>query len=765
MTTDGHSDLAPLRAAMDGDRARLASALGLRKQGLRFFCPFCQNDARPHRSPDFSVEAGFKCHKCDWHGDGFHLVRAVRHCEFRDAVAFAAALYGQPTSHPPAKRPRGKLHSDADAAARAALWAVNGRTGVDHRETGRWPYHLSTGQLVAYVLRFDAIVVPPAPAVRPSKQYMPIHVEGDRWRVGDPPGQWPLYDLPRVVASAGRLIVCEGEKTSDAGRQIGLPCTTSAHGAKSPQKTDWRPLAGRDVAILPDNDPAGLQYAQTVAAILTALNPPARVRIVNLPGLPEKGDLADYCEARDALEPEALRADVEARAASAPLLAAPATSARADAPAAPTDGESDYYDAERKEYLVRNSEGTWLSYNESQYKRFLRSRGLSAKPPEGATLSRQDTAILATQDTRSLVYAGSLAGWRAGVHMAPVGRILVTKGPRLIVPTPGDWPRLETFLQSLLQDDPAQFPILMSWLKIAFEALSSFTFRPGQVLAIAGPRNCGKSLFQKILTELLGARFARPYAFMAGRTEFNKDLFAAEHLVVEDDVPSTRLEDRRNFGAHIKEITANEGQRLHAKHRDALVLSVFWRLTITVNDEPENLMILPPIDESLADKIILLRARQATLPCETESSEGRARCWQLLSAELPAFAAALQNWQIPEDLRSHRYGVRHFHHPHILQILADLAPESKLAEILDAALFASAAASPWSGTAAELERYLLSSNDYGGETRRLLTFNTACSVYLGRLAIRLPDRYIRQHTREGNRWTIRPPQSASSTEM
>jgi hypothetical protein len=28
---------------------------------------------------------------------------------------------------------------------------------------------------------------------------------------------------------------------------------------------------------------------------------------------------------------------------------------------------------------------------------------------------------------------------------------------------------------------------------------------------------------------------------------------------------------------------------------------------VTVNDEPENLMVLPPIDDSIEDKLIILR--------------------------------------------------------------------------------------------------------------------------------------------------------------
>jgi hypothetical protein len=47
---------------------------------------------------------------------------------------------------------------------------------------------------------------------------------------------------------------------------------------------------------------------------------------------------------------------------------------------------------------------------------------------------------------------------------------------------------------------------------------------------------------------------------------------------------------------------------MHAKHREALTLDPIWRMTISLNEEPESLQVLPPLDESLEDKIIILRA-------------------------------------------------------------------------------------------------------------------------------------------------------------
>src|SRR5439155_14146514 len=137
------------------------------------------------------------------------------------------------------------------------------------------------------------------------KDVRPFHRNSCGWIAKDPPGKLPLFRLPELSARPGeRVFVTEGEKAASDLGTVELLVTTSAHGAKSPHKSDWQPLAGRDVVILPDNDPDGQAYARTVAQILSSLSPAATVRIVNLPDLPPKGDCADWLDRRDAQTPE-----------------------------------------------------------------------------------------------------------------------------------------------------------------------------------------------------------------------------------------------------------------------------------------------------------------------------------------------------------------------------------------------------------------------------------------------------------------------------
>ncbi|HEX8912800.1 MAG TPA: hypothetical protein VF796_10610, partial [Humisphaera sp.] len=142
----------------------------------------------------------------------------------------------------------GRLYPDANAAAEAARLAVETVTG--HRATagGTWTYTVG-GAARLIVLRFD---LPDG-----DKQYRPVHPTKKGWRAGDPPGPLPLYRLDelRAAETAVTVYVTEGEKACDAARAIGLVAVTSAHGSSAADKTDWTPLAGRDVVVLPDADP------------------------------------------------------------------------------------------------------------------------------------------------------------------------------------------------------------------------------------------------------------------------------------------------------------------------------------------------------------------------------------------------------------------------------------------------------------------------------------------------------------------------------
>ena len=90
----------------------------------------------------------------------------------------------------------------------------------------------------------------------------------------------------------------------------------------------------------------------------------------------------------------------------------------------------------------------------------------------------------------------------------------------------------------------------------------------------------------------MGGRTGRPFSYMSGKTDFNSELFGAEHLVIADENSNRDMNSRRLFGSRIKDYTVNTSMHCHGKFREALTLTPCQRLTISLNDEDDNLLIL-----------------------------------------------------------------------------------------------------------------------------------------------------------------------------
>lgn len=136
------------------------------------------------------------------------------------------------------------------------------------KPTSIYPYHTSDGSLVGYIIRWDVL----NKDGKPEKSVIPyVYVEDNKgkryWRGGGFPEPRPLYNLFDVTnRSKAPVLVVEGEKVANILKPL-VPdyvVTTSAHGSKSPHKTDWSAMKDRDVIICPDFDEAGIQYGNQV---------------------------------------------------------------------------------------------------------------------------------------------------------------------------------------------------------------------------------------------------------------------------------------------------------------------------------------------------------------------------------------------------------------------------------------------------------------------------------------------------------------------
>ncbi len=577
-------------------------------------------------------------------------------------------------------------------------------------------------------------------------------------------------------ATAAKTLVFESQWDAFAildamGWHRGAPAGLAVLITRGASNGRFAARAGGVVVAFPQNDPekdgkrAGDEWLRDVAAS-------ARGEVFAVLTPAQHEDANDWTRAESV--------DVAAAIAAASPVAKPAQSAPAREPAGARNGNGAppaildpaavldelglyWLNASSSYFMRREDSGRvrFLEMGAAEIRRKLRVRGYRSRPDpdSGEQIAPLDRLLDGATETHAIDFAVNIGGTRAGVYDLPGGRVLVRESPRLIEPKAGDCSTIEAFLAALLGSDGTI--LFCGWSKIAYEALRAGERRPGQALIIVGPPDCGKSRIQhQLITPILAGRSADPKSFFFGRTDFNCELVGAEHLLIEEIPSSSRHEERQFFGERIKEIVANDTARLHKKNRDACTVSPFWRLSVTLNDNPEKLRCLPPLTDDLAEKIIMLEAKPAPDFWQqfASATDPRKAFREAIERELPAFAHALIALQIPEKFKGRRYGVASYIPEEIAQTLFEGEPEHHLLLLIDKAdIFEDG--EPWQGDAEDLKQTLCreASPVRASAVRLLGAYPTACGQYLARLAVKFPAR-IRKHRKANWRgWIIHPP--------
>lgn len=162
--------------------------------------------------------------------------------------------------------------------------APNSYSGM--KKVHEWVYRTPDGKRMGCVARYED--------EQGKKQVIPF------FRADGKPGIPSGLDVPLYGhADPAYAFVVEGEKCVDATHQVGLPAITSQGGSGAAQKADISALKDVEtIYFLPDNDESGMKYMNTMAARLKAQNPEVKLLKVELDGLPEKGDIADWIKTR-----------------------------------------------------------------------------------------------------------------------------------------------------------------------------------------------------------------------------------------------------------------------------------------------------------------------------------------------------------------------------------------------------------------------------------------------------------------------------------
>lgn len=167
----------------------------------------------------------------------------------------------------------------------------NGNGSAARRIIATYDYVDESGSLLFQVLRYEP---------KDFRQRRPDGAGGYIYNLNGV--RRVLYSLPELLEAdpAITVYVTEGEKDADALRERGLVATCNASGAGKWSDEYSEVLRGRRVALLQDNDRAGREHVKKAAASLCGRA--ASIKIVELPGLPYKGDIFDWLTSGGTIE-------------------------------------------------------------------------------------------------------------------------------------------------------------------------------------------------------------------------------------------------------------------------------------------------------------------------------------------------------------------------------------------------------------------------------------------------------------------------------
>ena len=417
-----------------------------------------------------------------------------------------------------------------------------------------------------------------------------------------------------------------------------------------------------------------------------------------------------------------------------------------------------FYYAERGQWFSADGRGNFTKISDSQAKSYVALYGYNKSIKDSDGNTKAERAMLWLMHNKKVAFAGAVAGYPAGVHESGGISFLVTESPVVIEPKIGKCATIRQLIESqffdLTAEDPhKQIVCFYLWASESFRAFygrisesDTNNFRHCPALVIFGPRGCGKTaLIDLILAPLFGGKKADPMNYLRD-PKFNKDLFGASLLNLDDKGASANLAERRQRGEGIKDLIWKPEQRMEGKGADAVNLRPFWRLVIAGNDDDGGLQVCPALTESLEDKLLILRAAQAEgLPTTHEENDEWAK---QIRAELPAFAAYLLQWQRPEGVElDKRTRVARFWHPQIVSMLRELQPEMRLLELIDTLGLVESPATLWEGKSSEFQNAMMKL-DGQGLLDRVFVSGTSAGRMLSELSRVSPER-VKRTDRDG----------------
>jgi len=287
LAAHSHSELSPAEVSIY--YAKRHPDMVQRGSEWRCWCP-----RHKGKGPNFAVNAEtglWCCHsQCNCGGSVYDLEMALTNADFPTAAREVRRIIG---------RPEADRNVDREPEMKWGLpgWSheflkdriANVERHNKWRHTAVYPYFDAESRISYVKVRFlDK---------QNDKTFRQFGITKNLgWMTRNKAGAKPILYRLNMLAAADEIFIVNGEKAADRGAaELGLAATCTPDGEGNWLGDFTRPLIGKAVRVIIDNDEKGAAHGAVVSAAI--VKHVREVKVIRLPGLPPKGDLWDWIEA------------------------------------------------------------------------------------------------------------------------------------------------------------------------------------------------------------------------------------------------------------------------------------------------------------------------------------------------------------------------------------------------------------------------------------------------------------------------------------
>lgn len=317
-----------------------------------------------------------------------------------------------------------------------------------------------------------------------------------------------------------------------------------------------------------------------------------------------------------------------------------------------------------KDYIYKNeANDRWtLQAPKDVALRYNVDFAISKAPAKRGQSSPVDDIMRDIQKIKPVVAFANFVHQKEGLYQFQGENYINTSQREALKPSGrlGKWGELFPFLGEFfdgLFSSHFERDLVLAWWKRSYIGALNFKPKRGQVLLIAGPQACGKSLFNvKMLAPSLGGGIDSADYYVNGGT-FNDIFYNYGLHMVDDAEPGSKPGAQKAMAARLKKTAASSSISVNGKNRDIKQIEWIGRVCITMNNDVESLKATPEIQDSLEDKLIAVQAVAPTGLLDLESDIIEAK----IKEELPHLLQWLLDWTPPKAVQGKdRYGVKHY---------------------------------------------------------------------------------------------------------